>query len=345
MSAHFVTDPDSAARALVRAGFAPTPASVQVNPDPGGGPPQKTGTGNVTAMLDRGYIEFLFKTADTPLAQQFEAAMARYRGLHLVAFAVADAAATHARLAKAGFRLQPLVDMRRPVGTADGEDIAAFSIVRPAPGEMPEGRIQALTHRTEHTVWQERWLSHRNGATALARCRRSPRPMYAEAADRFQRFLGRRAEFDRFGQSVTLDRGRIQLVSLQCSISSFQDSKSRRFPSFAPMASRCARSARSSPVSLRAALPSTAATDVSLRRSPRHSAPDAGPSSRAPPRCRGEADMVRGRSAAVVGGGPAGLMAAERLAAAGVAVTVYDQNGIGGTEIPAGRPRRAQSHP
>jgi uncharacterized flavoprotein (TIGR03862 family) len=35
--------------------------------------------------------------------------------------------------------------------------------------------------------------------------------------------------------------------------------------------------------------------------------------------------MVRGRSAAVVGGGPAGLMAAERLAAAGVAVTVYDQ--------------------
>jgi uncharacterized flavoprotein (TIGR03862 family) len=35
--------------------------------------------------------------------------------------------------------------------------------------------------------------------------------------------------------------------------------------------------------------------------------------------------MVRGRSAAVVGGGPTGLMAAERLAAAGVAVTVYDQ--------------------
>jgi predicted flavoprotein YhiN len=34
--------------------------------------------------------------------------------------------------------------------------------------------------------------------------------------------------------------------------------------------------------------------------------------------------MARGRSAAVVGGGPAGLMAAERLAAAGVAVTVYD---------------------
>jgi hypothetical protein len=209
---HFVVDPDGAARALVQAGFAPTPPSVQVNPDPGGGPPRKTGTGNVTAMLDRGYIEFLFKTADTPLAQQFEAAMARYRGLHLVAFAVSDAAATHARVAKAGFRLQPMVDMRRPVDTAAGEDVAAFSIMRLAPGEMPEGRIQALTHRTPHTVWQERWLSHRNGATGLLDVVIVEADV-AEAAERFQRFLGRRAEFDRFGQSVILDRGRVELVS------------------------------------------------------------------------------------------------------------------------------------
>jgi hypothetical protein len=102
--------------------------------------------------------------------------------------------------------------MRRPVGTADGEDIAAFSIVRPAPDEMPEGRIQALTHRTEHTVWQERWLSHRNGATSLLDVVIVEGDL-AEAAERFQRFLGRPAAFDRFGQSVTLDRGRVQLVS------------------------------------------------------------------------------------------------------------------------------------
>ena len=46
------------------AGFAPTPVSVQVNPD---GTP--TGTGNVTAMFARGYVEVLFKTAETPLAR------------------------------------------------------------------------------------------------------------------------------------------------------------------------------------------------------------------------------------------------------------------------------------
>ena len=68
-------------------GFAPTPASIQVNPDPKGGAPQLTGTGNVTSMLPRGYIEILFKTADTTLGREFDSAMARYAGVQLAAFA------------------------------------------------------------------------------------------------------------------------------------------------------------------------------------------------------------------------------------------------------------------
>jgi Glyoxalase-like domain len=210
--AHFVADAGSAVRALAQAGFAPTPTSVQVHPGPDGGPPQPTGTGNVTAMLDRGYIEFLFKTADTPLAQEFETAMARYRGLHLIAFAVADAVATHARLAEVGFRPQPVVDMQRPVETPDGNGIAAFSVVRLSPGEMPEGRIQALTHRTEQTVWQPRWLAHRNGAIGLLDVV-IVEPDVEQATARFERFLGRPAAFDRYGQCITLDRGRVQFVS------------------------------------------------------------------------------------------------------------------------------------
>src|ERR1700752_4095130 len=55
--AHFVRDPEAASRALERVGFAPTHLSVQINPDPAGGKPQPTGTGNVTAMFSRGYIE------------------------------------------------------------------------------------------------------------------------------------------------------------------------------------------------------------------------------------------------------------------------------------------------
>ncbi len=90
-----------AARSRARAS-PPRHVSVQVNPDPAGGAPQPTGTGNVTAMFSRGYIELLFKTADTPLGRELDAAMARYPGVHLAAFAVDDAAEAHRRLAAAG---------------------------------------------------------------------------------------------------------------------------------------------------------------------------------------------------------------------------------------------------
>jgi hypothetical protein len=209
---HFVDDPESARRALARAGFAPTPLSVQVNADPAGGPPRPAGTGNVTVMLDRGYLEVLFKTADTPLGREFDAARARYRGVHLAAFAVADAGATHARLTRSAFRMQPLVAMQRPVETAIGPDIAAFSVVRLAPGEMPEGRIQALTHRTEHTVWQPRWLTHPNGATGLIDIVIAEADV-DEAARRFRRFLGREPFANDFGPAFRTDRGRVQLVA------------------------------------------------------------------------------------------------------------------------------------
>jgi hypothetical protein len=210
--AHFVGDPQAASLALRRAGFAPTPLSVQVNPDPAGGPPRPTGTGNITCMLDRGYLEVLFRTADTPLGREFDAAMARYGGVHLAAFAVANAGAMHARLARSGFRVQPLVAMQRPVESAAGADIAAFSVVRVAPGEMPEGRIQALAHRTEHTVWQPRWLAHPNGAIGLLDIVIAEADV-EEAAGRFQRFLDCPPRADQFGPAFHLDRGRVQLVS------------------------------------------------------------------------------------------------------------------------------------
>ncbi len=209
---HFVANAEAAAQALARAGFTPTPISVQVNPDPAGGPPKLTGTGNVCAMLRGGYLEMLFKTADTPLGAEHAAARQRYDGLHLVAFAVADAAASHARLAAAGFAMQPLVRMQRPVETAAGQDVAAFEVVRISPGAMPEGRVQMLRHLTEQTVWQPRWLDHPNGAEKLS----GLTVVVAdpdEAAARFQRFTGRPAAAIEGGFRIELDRGAVELVS------------------------------------------------------------------------------------------------------------------------------------
>ena len=103
--AHFVHDAEAARRAFARCGFAPTPVSIQVSPNPAGGV-SPTGTGNVTAMFSRGYIEVLFKTSDTPLSREFDAALARHAGLHLAAFAVADAEKAHRRLAADGFAVR-----------------------------------------------------------------------------------------------------------------------------------------------------------------------------------------------------------------------------------------------
>jgi hypothetical protein len=208
---HFVRDPQAASRALARAGFAPTPMSVQTQPDPAGAP-RLTGTGNITAMLARGYMEVLFKTADTPLGHELDTAMARHLGLHLVAFAVADAASAHRRLRESGFRMRPLVDMQRPVDTLGERGTAAFTVARLEPGEMPEGRIQLLTHRTEQMVWQPRWLSHPNGAVGLASVVIAVSDLN-EAGQRFERLTGRGPRASSLAQSFDLDRGSVDLVT------------------------------------------------------------------------------------------------------------------------------------
>lgn len=204
---HFVREAQGAAAALDRAGFLATPVSAQV--DPRG---QPTGTGNITAMFDRGYIEVLFKTADTALGREFEAALAQYAGLHLLAFSVMDVEGAHARLAASGFRMRPLAQFQRPVETERGSGIAAFSAARVERGEMAEGRVQILAHRTPETVWQERWLQHRNGAVALSDVAIAVADV-EEAAQRFSRFTGCRAVHTRFGQAVATDRGAVQLMS------------------------------------------------------------------------------------------------------------------------------------
>jgi hypothetical protein len=209
--AHFVHDADAASRAFARCGFAPTPVSIQVSPNPDG-TVSPTGTGNVTAMFSRGYVEVLFKTSDTPLSREFDAAIEGHAGLHLVAFAVADAAKARRQLEKDGFAVRPLVHMSRPVETAAGPSEAAFTIARVQPGVMAEGRIQMLTHHSEQAVWQPRWLPHPNSTLGLIDVMIAVDDI-EEAAQRFSRFTGRAATRTPGGALIRLDRGGIYLIS------------------------------------------------------------------------------------------------------------------------------------
>lgn len=210
--AHFVPAIDWAAQALEDCGFRLTPFTAQTNRIDGQA--IAAGTGNRCAMLRRGYLEILAATAATPLAQQLQERLARHIGLHLAAFGSADAAAEHRRLAAAGFPVLPLVDMRRPVMTEDGEAEARFTIARIAPGAMAEGRMQFLTHHTPDLVWRKPDLDHPNGAQALAGVWIAAVDP-AEPAERFARFTGRPARRDGTITTIAFERGALHFATAE----------------------------------------------------------------------------------------------------------------------------------
>jgi len=207
---HFVRSVDEAREALIRAGFHTAPVSIQTNRG-ADGVNRLSGTGNVTAMLERGYVEVLFKTADTALGEEFDEALSKYAGVHLAAFAVADANAKSRALSEAGFRVRPIVELRRPIETEVGEAEAAFTVARVERGEMAEGRMQYLTHHSEEVVWQTRWLDHANGAEALLDVVIAVEDV-AEVAERFGRFLDRDPVSAKMGEILPLERGGVLLM-------------------------------------------------------------------------------------------------------------------------------------
>ncbi len=198
---HFVPDLGAAGALLESLGFAVTPPSAHVTQD---GP---AGTSNRCVMLGEGYLEFLTPTADTPNAQRTRKAMRRYRGVHLACFGTPAAEEEHARLERNHFSPQPLERLERKV--EDGMTVR-FSVVRAAPGRMPEGRVQFVQHLAPEAIWRPRHLRHRNGVLGLSAA-------YVVASDpvraaaRWARFIGGLPR--REGKFIVLptDRGRILL--------------------------------------------------------------------------------------------------------------------------------------
>jgi hypothetical protein len=191
--AHFVPDRDAAAALLTRLGFTLTPFSEQSHRTEVGGPLVPAGTGNRCVMLREGYLEFLTPLADTPLAEQLRTSIRRYPGVHLIAYGTSDAQADFDRLQAAGFEPLTPVRLQREADAVDGTTTVRFIVTRTPPRAMPEGRIQFCGHQTPEGVWQERWLTHANRASALLRvfiCVADP----VEAAGRFGRYAGIAAE-------------------------------------------------------------------------------------------------------------------------------------------------------
>ena len=205
----FVSDMEEAGAAFARLGFPLTPFTVHRNEDEAGNQ-VPTGTANRCAMLGRGYLEILTDVdgLDTPFSRAHRAAIARYEGLHLIAFTVDDVEAEARRLGDAGFGPQPVANLRRPMPVdGGGEEEAGFSVLRVAPGTMAEGRMQILRHETPDVVWQPSMIPRDNaisGLSGVVICTGDP----AEAAGRYARFTGLGQE----DAGIALDRGRLDFV-------------------------------------------------------------------------------------------------------------------------------------
>ncbi len=203
----FVPDLEAAGQRLERLGFRVSPINLQQNADAAGAL-RPSGTSNRLAVMRRGFIEILAATHDTPLAGQLRQALERYQGIHLIALSHADVPAQRSRLTTAGFRMQPVVHLRRHKQTPAGLREVAWSVLRPEPGVMAEGRVQFAFCHTPELTWPEEAPLPENGADGLTDLLLCVEDRH-EAAARYGRYAGREPTNEGAFSVVSLDRGRL----------------------------------------------------------------------------------------------------------------------------------------
>jgi catechol 2,3-dioxygenase-like lactoylglutathione lyase family enzyme len=184
-----IATPDLAATAVAyeRLGFRLAPLAQQSGPLTPGGAVTRWGSGNRCIMLRRGYVELIGIVEPGLYDNGLGAFLARYAGIHILAFGVADATAQLPRLREAGLEIGGIRPMQRPAATPTGEGLARFKRIPLA--DAPEGRIQLIEHETPELLWQEHLLDHDNRVVALIEtvlCVADLEP----ALDRFSRLTG-----------------------------------------------------------------------------------------------------------------------------------------------------------
>ncbi len=192
-------------------GFLLTPLARHSGKRTPDGPVVPFGTGNRCIMLRTGYLELIAIVDPGAFSNTLDRFLARYAGIHIIALDVEDADTNLARLRKAGFDIPGIAYLERPVDDADPNGKRAKFVRLPVP-DAPEGRMQLIQHLTREAIWQERFLTHPNGAVALADVMLAVADP-AEAAARFSRLAGQPVVPDPVGGfSLDLPRGRVRLL-------------------------------------------------------------------------------------------------------------------------------------
>jgi hypothetical protein len=167
--------------------------------------------GNRCVMLQGSYIELLAGVDPNARSTTLERFLARYAGVHILAFSIVDEQMALARLHRAGIEGVAASRFARKFDDADpGGAEAAFAVIQTP--EQPEGRCNLVRHLTPEVLWQERFLSHPNNASTLEDASIAVADP-ADSAARLSRLIGCVVIPDPGGGlALELSRGRITLV-------------------------------------------------------------------------------------------------------------------------------------
>lgn len=203
-------DLNAAAAGLEAAGFTVTPLARHA-----GGR-----TANRCVMLQAGYLE-LVATVDGGASATLDRFLARYAGVHILALGMADEVAVADRLRRAGITAPAVTWTERAVDDTDpGGPRARFGLITPSDppeGGVHQGRVHLIRHMTPEMLWQDRFLSHANHATALTEAVLVVEEP-ARTAAWFARLAGQPLTPDPVdGYALPLPRGRLRIVPRRAS--------------------------------------------------------------------------------------------------------------------------------
>ena len=182
----------SSAMAYKRLGFCLTPISQHSGALTSGGEVVQWGCANYCIMLQKGYLELMGVIDSNLYDNKIPEFIERYEGIHILAFGCMDCAAAANHLAEQGFGVNGIHFLARSLDTPFGERRAEFNLARLPFEEMPEGRVLAIQHLTPQYLWQDRYLTHSNGAIALDEivvCVEEP----ITVVKRYEKFFGKPA--------------------------------------------------------------------------------------------------------------------------------------------------------
>jgi hypothetical protein len=167
--------------------------------------------GNRCVMLRGSYVELLAVVDPNARSVTLERFLARYAGVHILAFGMADEQSAMERLHRAGIQQATLSRFMRPLDDEDPSGRTAEFVVVQTP-DQPEGRFNLVHHLTPDLLWQGVFMQHPNNAIVLQDVWITVADP-ADAAARLSRLVGCVVVPDPMGGlALNLASGRIRLL-------------------------------------------------------------------------------------------------------------------------------------